>query len=152
MTRAIADGVAVRIAGNDVIYPGQQTAVTFFSDRFIKDRRELAERFMLGYLRGVRVFVDALKEGRLAGPNASDVIAILTRYTPIKDAGMFRRMVPSWVDPNGEVSIAGLKKDLDFFRELGLIEKKDISVDAVVDGSFAKAAVARLGPYRPLAN
>jgi NitT/TauT family transport system substrate-binding protein len=152
MTRAIADGVAVRIAGNDVIYPGQQTAVTFFSDRFIKDRRELAERFMLGYLRGVRVYVDALKEGRLAGPNASEVIAILTRYTPIKDAGLFRRMVPSWVDPNGEVSIAGLKKDLDFFRDLGLIERKDSTVDAVVDGSFAKAAVAKLGPYRPLAN
>ena len=152
MTRAISDGVAVRVAGNDAIYPDQQTAVTFFSDRFIRERRELAERFMLGYLRGVRVYVDALKDGALAGPNASDVIAILTRYTPIKDAGMFRRMVPSWVDPNGEVSIAGLKKDLDFFRELGLIEKKDISVDAVVDGSFAKAAVARLGPYRPLAN
>jgi hypothetical protein len=32
---------------------------------------------------------------------------------------MFRRMVPSWVDPNGEVDVASLKKDLAFFRELG---------------------------------
>ena len=65
---------------------------------------------------------------------------------------MFRRMVPSWVNPNGEVNAASLRKDLDFFRELGLIEKKDISVDAVLDSSFAKAAVARLGPYRSPAN
>jgi NitT/TauT family transport system substrate-binding protein len=152
MTRAIEDGVAVRVAGNDVTYPGQQTAVTFFSDQFITRRRELAERFMRAYIRGVRVYDDALEDGRLAGPKANEVIAILTRYTPIKDAGMFRRMVPSWVDPNGEVKVASLKKDLDFFRELGLIEKKDISVDAVVDGSFAKAAVAKLGPYRSHAD
>ncbi|HEY2186824.1 MAG TPA: ABC transporter substrate-binding protein, partial [Xanthobacteraceae bacterium] len=77
---------------------------------------------------------------------------ILTRYSAIKDESLFRRIVPSWVDPNGEVNVTSLKKDLAFFRELGLIEKKDTSVDAVVDASFAKAAVARLGPYQSGAN
>ena len=149
MTRAIEEGVAVRIAGNDVTYPDQQTAVTFFSDHFIRNRRDRAERFMRAYIRGVRIYNDALLDGRLAGPAASEVISIMTKYTAIKDEGMFRRIVPSWVNPNGEVNAASLRKDLDFFRELGLIEKKDISVDAVLDSSFAKAAVARLGPYRP---
>ena len=55
MTRAIEEGVAVRIVGNDVTYPDQQTAVTFFSDHFIKSRRDVAERFMRAYLRGVRL-------------------------------------------------------------------------------------------------
>jgi NitT/TauT family transport system substrate-binding protein len=148
MTRAIEEGVAVRIAGNDVTYPDQQTAVTFFSDHFIRNRRDRAERFMRAYIRGVRIYNDALQDGRLAGPAANEVITIMTKYTAIKDEGMFRRMVPSWVNPNGEVNAASLRKDLDFFRELGLIEKKDISVDAVLDSSFAKAAVARLGLYR----
>jgi NitT/TauT family transport system substrate-binding protein len=152
MTRAIEEGVAVRVAGNDVTYPNQQTAVTFYSDRFIKDRRDVAERFMRAYIRGVRLYNDALKDGRLAGPKADEVIAILVKYTTIKDAGMFRRMIPSYVDPDGEVNVASLGKDLDFFRELGLIEKKDVSVEGVVDASFAKAAVARLGPYRRPAN
>ena len=151
MTRAIEDGAAVRVAGNDVTYPGQQTAVMFFSDQFI-GKRALAERFMRAYIRGVRRYHDALKDGRISGPKADEVIAILTRYTPIKDAAMFRRMVPNWVDPNGEVNVASLRKDLAFFRELGLIEKKDIDVEAVVDSSFAKAAVAKLGPYIPPAN
>ena len=65
---------------------------------------------------------------------------------------MFRRMIPSYVDPDGAVNVASLAKDLDFFRELGLIEKKDVGVEGVVDASFAKAAVARLGPYRRPAN
>jgi NitT/TauT family transport system substrate-binding protein len=147
MTRAIEDGAAVRAAGNDVIHPGQQTAVVFFADQFIR-KRALAERFMRAYIRGVRVYHDALEGGRIAGPNADEVIAILTRYTPIKDPAMFRRMVPSWVDPNGEVNLASLRKDLAFFRQLGMIERKDIDVEAVLDDTFAKAAVLQLGPYQ----
>jgi NitT/TauT family transport system substrate-binding protein len=107
---------------------------------------------MRAYLRGVRMYNDALKDGRLAGPKADEVIPILVKYTTIKDKGMFRRMVPSYANPDGAVNMASLKKDLDFFRELGLIEKKDIGVEGVVDDSFAKAAIAKLGPYRPLQN
>lgn len=147
MTRAIEEGVAVRVAGNDVTYPDQQTAVTFFSDHFIKERRDVAERFMRAYIRGVRVYNDALKDGHLAGPRAADVIPILVKYTAIKDESMFHRMIPNYVNPNGEVNLASLNKDLAFFRELGLIEKKDVNVDSIVDPSFAQAAVAKLGPY-----
>ncbi len=152
MTRAIDDAVAVRVAGNDVIYPDQQTAVTFFSDDFIKNRRDLGERFMRAYIRAVRVYNDALQDNRIAGRGAEDVIGVLVKYTGIKDAGVFRRLVPNWVNPDGEVNMTGLKKDLAFFRELGLIEKKDITVERVVDNSFAQAAVAKLGRYAPSAN
>ena len=148
MTLEIEQGAAVRIVGNDVTYPDQQTAVVFYSERFIKSRRDVAERYMRAYLRGIRLYNDALKDGRLAGPAADKVIPILTKYTSTKDAAMFRRIIPSAVNPNGEVNIAGLKRDLAFFREIGLIESKDVSADGVVDGSFVKAAVAQLGPYK----
>jgi NitT/TauT family transport system substrate-binding protein len=131
MTRAIEEG----IAGNDVTYPDQQTAATTFSDHFIKGRRDAAERFMRAYLRGVRMYNDALKDGHLAGPKANEVIPILVKYTTIKDESMFRRMIPSFCNPNGEVNVESLQKD--------------ITVEAVVDPSFARAAVAKLGPYRP---
>jgi NitT/TauT family transport system substrate-binding protein len=149
MTRAIEEGVAVRVAGNDVTYPGQQVAATVFADSFIKGKRELAQKFMRAYIRGVRVYNDALKDGKLAGPAAGEVIPILVKYTTIKDESMFRRMIPSWANPDGDVNVVNLRKDLAFFRELGLIEKKDITVDGIVDLSFAKAVVAELGPYQP---
>jgi NitT/TauT family transport system substrate-binding protein len=152
MTLEIEQGAAVRIVGNDVSYPDQQTAVVFYSERFIKNRHEVAERFMRAYIRGVRLYNDALKDGRLAGPSAGQIIPILTKYTSTKDEAMFRRIIPSAVNPNGEVNLAGLKHDLAFFRELGLIESKDVSADGVVDGSFVKAAVAKLGPYKPAAG
>jgi NitT/TauT family transport system substrate-binding protein len=148
MTLEIEQGAAVRIVGNDVTYPDQQTAVVFYSERFIKTRHEVAERFMRAYLRGIRLYNDALKDGRLAGPAADKIIPILTKYTSTKDAAMFRRIIPSAVNPNGEVNLTGLKRDLAFFRELGLIESKDVSADGVVDGAFVKAALAQLGPYK----
>jgi NitT/TauT family transport system substrate-binding protein len=148
MTRAIEEGIAVRVAGNDVTYPDQQTAVVFYADSFIRNRRDVAERFMRAYVRGIRIYNDALQDGRLAGPKAAEVIPILLKYTPIKEEAMLRRIVPSAVNPDGEVNVASLKKDLEFFRELGLIEKKNVGVDSVVDNSFVKAAVAELGPYR----
>src|SRR5215472_13269713 len=151
MTRAIEAGAAVRIIGNDETYPDQQTAVVFYSDAFAR-RGDLAARFMRAYVRGIRVYNDGLKDGHFAGPKAEDVIAVMTRYTPIKDAALFRRMVPSAVNPDGGVNMKGLRSDLAFFRELGLIESRDITVDQVVDDSFVKAAVEKLGPYRPAAS
>jgi NitT/TauT family transport system substrate-binding protein len=148
MTLEIEQGAAVRIVGNDVTYPDQQTAVVFYSERFIKNRHDVAEHFMRAYVRGVRLYNDALKDGRLAGPAADKIIPILTKYTSTKDEAMFRRIIPSAVNPNGEVNLAGLRRDLAFFRELGLIESKDVSADGVVDGSFVKAAVGQLGPYK----
>src|SRR6516165_5744517 len=79
MTLELEQNAAVRIVGNDVTYPDQQTAVVFYSERFIKDRRDVAERFMRAYIRGIRVYNDALKDGRLAGPTAGEVVSILAK-------------------------------------------------------------------------
>ncbi len=148
MTLEIEQGAAVRIIGNDVTYPDQQTAVVFYSERFAKERHDIAERFMRAYVRGIRLYNDALKDGHLAGPAANEIIPILTKYTTIKDEAMLRRIIPSAVNPDGAVNLAGLRHDLAFFRELGLIESKDATADNVVDNSFVSAAVAKLGAYK----
>jgi NitT/TauT family transport system substrate-binding protein len=148
MTAAIDQGVAVRVVGNDVTYPDQQTTTVFYSDNFIRNRHDVAERFMRAYVRGIRAYTDALKDGKLAGPNADEIIGILTKYTTLKDPALYRRIIPAAVDPNGAVNVASLTKDLNFFRELGLIESKDITVERVIDGSFVQKAIAKLGTYQ----
>ena len=45
----------------------------------------MAQKFINAYIRAVRDYNDAFKGGRLAGPNAEEIIAILTEYTEIKD-------------------------------------------------------------------
>jgi NitT/TauT family transport system substrate-binding protein len=148
MTLMLEEGVAVRVAGNDVIYPDQQTAVVFYSANFVKNRRSVAEGFMRAYIRGIRDYNGALKDGRIAGPSAAEIIAILTQYTTIKNAALYSRLIPSAVDPDGRVNLAGLKNDLAFFREQGLVTNDKVTVEDVYDGSFVAAALKVLGPYQ----
>ena len=43
--------------------------------------------------------------------------------------------------------LAPLRKVLDFFKARGLVTSPDITVEKVIDMSFAQAAVKELGPY-----
>jgi NitT/TauT family transport system substrate-binding protein len=146
-TRAIREGLAVH-GSKEVVYPDQQTAVVLYSGDFISQRRPLAEKFMRAYIRAIRLYNDALLNGRIAGPNAAEIISILTEYTPIKDPAVYRDMTPFAINPDGQVNLASLRKDLEFFQERNYLTKAP-SVEAVVDDSFIHAAVRDLGPYRP---
>jgi NitT/TauT family transport system substrate-binding protein len=145
VTRTIRDGYAVR-ASPQAIYPGQQTAVVLYAESFA-NRRELAQKFMNAYIHAVRDYNLALKDGRLAGPNASEIISILTEYTNIKSAETYATMTAFAVNPDGQVNTATLKNDLDFFKERRLVDGK-VSVDQVIDNSFADQAVRELGTYK----
>jgi NitT/TauT family transport system substrate-binding protein len=145
VTRAIREGFAVR-ASPQTIYPGQQTAVVLFSESFA-NRRALAQRFITAYLRAVRDYNGALKDGRLAGANAGEIIAILTQYTAVKDPETFATMAAFAVNPDGQVNTATLRNDLDFFKERRLVDGK-ASVEQVIDHSFAEEAVRSLGAYK----
>lgn len=147
-TAVLKSGAAVRFTGNDAFYPNHQTAVILYSGEFTRKQPEAAKKFMRAYVRAVRFYNDALKDGRLAGPTAEQVIAILTEYAAIKDPQVFREMTPHGCNPDGAVNIDSLRKDWQFFRDQAVIGDK-VTVDQVVDTSFAAAAVAGLGPYKP---
>ena len=49
---------------------------------------------------------------------------------------------------DGAINLAPLRKVLDFFKARGLVTSPDITVEKVIDMSFAQAAVRELGPYR----
>ena len=146
-TVALKEGIAVSIMTDDKIIPKHQIAVLLYSEDFALRRPEVAKRFMRAYLKAVRFYNDALKGGRFAGPNADEVIAILTEATPIKDAAVHRAITPNGCDPNGAVDVPSLKNDLAFYREQGMINGA-VTVDQVLDSSFAEAALKELGPYR----
>jgi NitT/TauT family transport system substrate-binding protein len=147
-TKAVQSGAAVRVMGDDEIYPNHQLAVVLYSGAFIKNNPDAARRFMRAYLRAVRDYNDALKGGKIAGPKANEVIAILTEYTNIKDPNVFRTISPQGTNPDGTLYEPSLKLDLAFYKAEGLI-KGNVTVEQAVDNSFVEAAVKELGPYKP---
>ena len=122
VTRAMREGVAVRLATNDAFYPYQQVAAVLFGETFTRTRPEAARKFMKAYIRAVRYYNDALKDGRLAGRNADEVIAILTEYTAIKDPAVYRAITPQGCHPDGRVNAASLEKDFAFYQARHLID------------------------------
>ena len=140
-------GKAVRFLGVDQLYPDFETAVVFYSEKFITERPDDAKKFMRAFLRGARDYNDALDHDRLAAPAAADVIPILTEYSFIKNPDVYKAMRSHYVDPNGELNVTSLKDAWQFFKDTKQIDGS-VTVDSVVDPSFAKWAAEQLGPYK----
>jgi NitT/TauT family transport system substrate-binding protein len=103
---------------------------------------------MIAYIKALRVYNDALKDGGFKGPAAKEVVDILIKETKIKDPQLYAKMVPNGLHPDGKVNMASLEKDHQFFKEQGFLEGKS-TVTQIVDNSFADNALKVLGPYKP---
>jgi NitT/TauT family transport system substrate-binding protein len=147
-TLAERAGVAVSVPGNDTLFANHQTAVLLYSDDFALKRRPTALKFMRAYLRGVRDYNDALKDGKIAGPGAEEIIQTLVAYTDIKEPTLHRDMSPAACNPDGAADVASLAGDLEFFKQMKLIETPDIKAGDVVDNSFVDEVVKEMGTYR----
>jgi NitT/TauT family transport system substrate-binding protein len=146
-TQAIKKGYAVRFSAPDH-YPNQQIAVLLYGDLFIKNRSDVATKFMVAYLEGVRFYNGALKDGHFSGPNAAELIDILVEYTKVKDRDLYPDMTPNGCNPDGHVDLPSLQKDYAFYKAHGYLEG-NTTVDALVDRSFVDRALKILGPYKP---
>jgi NitT/TauT family transport system substrate-binding protein len=144
-TDAIRNG-AVKILGDDEVYPNHQISAVIYSGQFAK-KQELATRFLRAYLRGVRDFNDSLKDGVFNGPKGDAVVSILTEYSLIKDPAVHRSFVQSAINPDGRLDLQSMKEDLGVFRETGLVEGK-VEVEQAVDTSFLDAVLKTLPAYR----
>jgi len=54
-------------------------------------------------MKAARFYNDALKDGHIAGPNADEVVKILTEYSFIKDPAVHRAIISQAVDPDGKL-------------------------------------------------
>jgi NitT/TauT family transport system substrate-binding protein len=150
-TFIVKAAIAARFVGSDSFYPNQQTAVIIYAGDFIKNRPAEAFKFMRAYLRAVRDYNTALKDGKLAGKGAEEIISILTEYASLKDPEVYRAMTPHGCNPDGKVNIESLQKDWLFFKDKGDISGK-LTVDQVVDMRFVDSVLNEIGPYSPPAN
>ena len=102
---------------------------------------------MIAYIKALRYYSGAIKNGRFTGPNAESVIAILTQYTPLKDRATYAVIATPLVDPDGYLNMASLTHDLNVYKDLGEV-KSPITIDQVVDLSFVDAALRVIGKYK----
>lgn len=142
-------GIGVRFMNTDQFYPFGQVTMVFYGEKFLRDKPELALRFMRAYLRGIRAYNDGLKDGKV-WPGADDIIEIISKNFKMPPALVTEMYAPA-IDPDGMVQVKSIQKDLDFFRARGWV-KQPIDLNNVIDLSIAQKASADLGQYQRKSN
>ena len=140
---AVSKDIAVRVAGDDEIYPNQQSAVIYYSPVFMEKHPEQAKGFMVAYVKALRDYNDAFEKGK----GKDEIIKILTKHTKIKDAEVYQKVVPVGLSPDGMVNVLSLKQDAQWYHEKGYVKQLP-NIDKIVDLSYARHAVQVLGPYK----
>jgi NitT/TauT family transport system substrate-binding protein len=123
-------------------YPGQQSGGLVFGESLVTERPDVARRWLLGLLRGIRELNDWLRQGQPADATA----AILADYTRLPVDVVTRvRWIP--VNPDGYLNLDSIEADQRQLLAWGAIQQL-VPLDALVDHQFCDYAVAQLGPYR----
>lgn len=142
VTLAIDKGVAVLWKRADEIYPNQQYGALMYGPSII-GKPELAQKFMVAYLKGVRFYNDAL-----AGKASRDELTqILIKHTSVKDPEIYKKMAYPGLHPNGTLNVAGMDYDVKWWAANGRM-KEAIDPRRLVDASYAEQAVKQLGGAR----
>lgn len=143
LTQALERGVVVQWKGYSEIYPNHVISVLMYSAKFIKERPEVAKRFAVAYVKGLRDYYDAFFKNK----NKKEIVAILTEMTSVKDAALYDKMGPQYVNPDGYVNVQSVADDIKWFAQTKQIDK-EVDVSKAVDNSFVEYAVQKLGKYQ----
>jgi NitT/TauT family transport system substrate-binding protein len=122
--------------------PGHQLAGIVFSESFIKDRNEVARRWSVGYVRGLRDQHELATRGR-----DRDVLApILAAHTGLT-VDLVDQVGWGPVHPEGRLNLESVLESQRQLVEWGTISQT-LPVEQLVDPQFYEYAVQQLGPYR----
>jgi len=148
-TEAVRRDAGVRWKSLWEFYPEQQAAVISFGPTLTERAPEVARRFMVAYVQGLRVFHDAFVRGDPdARRDAVQVLADSSRLAPalIEEIAAAGRL-PA-LDPAGRVNVAALRDASAYWRQRGT-QTVDLDVDQLVDTQYLDHAARVLGPYPP---
>jgi NitT/TauT family transport system substrate-binding protein len=138
-TTAIDQGSAVRWKSADEVAPNVQIAAVYYGPKFMNEQPDAAKRFMVAYVRAIRDYNDEM----LNKKNPDAVIAVLTKYTRIKDPAVYKKIVPPYIGPNAEMSAASMKTAIAEWASRKLVDKIDVA--KVMDDQYLRYAWEQLG-------
>ena len=145
VTQIVDAGTAVIATRADDVIPGQEVAVILYGPNFVQEKPDVARRFMAAYVKGLHDYNDAFAKHDAA--KKAEVVDILIKNTPVKDAALYDKMVMPGLDPNGRVNVESLDQSQTWWLGKGSqTARADLS--RVVDTQFADWAVQQVGQYR----
>jgi NitT/TauT family transport system substrate-binding protein len=124
-------GVAVRYRTADQVkgLGPVQVAAVVYAEKFIKERRAVAQRWMNAYLKGAELY-------NAKGVQDPEVAAIIEKFTKVP-AKAIKTAIPHYQDPRGRPNLDSLADQIRWFVANGYMPQA-LPVDKVVDLSFLR--------------
>jgi NitT/TauT family transport system substrate-binding protein len=140
--KAVSDGSAMVLLGGDEIAGTIQNGVMYFGKRMLEpENKEVAVRFMMAFLKGLRELIDE----NWSNPENLEIISKYTNLPP----EVIESSTKSYYDPNCDFVFPSLEDIQDYYVGNGYTEYTEpLSLTDVVDESFKNEAVSRLGEYQ----
>ena len=140
---ALTKSGEIKAIGNVSDYvDGYQVTTIFTSKKNVMERRALVQKFIVAFEQGVDTYNAALVRKTLAVAETDAVVKMIHQYVysdqPIEKAGPRIKAGAMLVSPNGELNLASVKDQLEWFQSEGMVSK-DLTMDQLVDTSFVKA-------------
>ncbi len=123
----------------------QQLGALFVSNKMIATRREVVEKFLRAYRRGVADYSAALLRRdthlkRISDTKSHEAATTIARYVhPSRDVGGAAAVeaAASYIEPQARLDVADLERQIAWYKAQGLIDK-NVLVRGVVDPAFVK--------------
>lgn len=146
LSQALNSGKVKDVSDETELLPSGATSATqvplVFGENFIKHHHATAQAFMTAYMKGVRTYNDAF----FKNINKDKVVAILSQASNQPTNVILNEHIAG-LDPNQTVYTPYLTKLENWFAAQGDITSK-VKVSKLVDTSFAKQSVKKLGTYK----
>ncbi|HHY14113.1 MAG TPA: ABC transporter substrate-binding protein [Thermoanaerobacterales bacterium] len=123
--------------------PYAQTAILMYGKSII-ERPEVANRFMVAYIKSLRDYNDAFFKNK----NRDEIIDILSEYSVVTDPEIHEKMFPTGLNPNGYVREKGVVLDLEWYEEKDLLIGGTLTLDDVLDNQYVDTVIEVLGEYK----
>jgi NitT/TauT family transport system substrate-binding protein len=124
-------GLADLLFTSAELIPNNQVSVVMYGPAFWQQQPDLARRWMVAYLRGVRDYTATFHEGK-ARPK--EIIDILVKHTILNRPEAWEKSQPNHINPDGYVYRETLEAEKNWFLAKGLIERDVPLSEAVDDG------------------
>jgi NitT/TauT family transport system substrate-binding protein len=138
-TIGVQAGDIVRVMPTENWYPADLIGVIFYGEKLVTERPETGRKFMRAYLRAVRDYMAAIHDGHIGSDSIAQSI-VDHFHVPMT---VVRAMYAQYVDVNGVIPMASMRRDWQFFKDQGLI-KGVTPIEQIVDMSFVERAAKSL--------
>jgi NitT/TauT family transport system substrate-binding protein len=135
-------GLAVRWKGTSdfVTDPYMHISTYLTNPEWAQKNARLTTDFVAAYLKGLRVYYDAIT----TGSGREEMVSLLTKYTSVKDPELYKRMVWQFADPNGVIGKRSIEDQIAWYHRNAMITKP-VAFEQVVETRYLEAALKDVG-------